>query len=82
MSGDGREKSFTFKLDKKTKPPSIDLTALDCPFAGELNSGIYRFEKDTLQICVSNKTTKDRPKEFAAPPNSVLILMTLKRDKK
>jgi uncharacterized protein (TIGR03067 family) len=82
ISGEGRERNFTFKLNEDATPKSIDLTALDGTFKGETNPGIYRFEGETMQLCLPNVSSKDRPKDFAAPEGSIVVLITLKREKK
>ena len=42
--------------------------------------GIYKFEKDTLIICIT--MGGDRPKKFESPEGSETMLITLQRVKK
>jgi uncharacterized protein (TIGR03067 family) len=43
---------------------------------------IYRFDGDTLTICLRADPAGTRPTTFAAPPGSDCALLTLKRVKK
>ncbi|HJZ91376.1 MAG TPA: TIGR03067 domain-containing protein [Gemmataceae bacterium] len=67
----------TFKADPKKDPAEIDITL---PEKGDhAIAGIYKFEKDTLILCIAMGA--DRPKEFASPAGSEVMLITLKRAK-
>ena len=68
----------TYKIDAKKNPAEIDIT----PPAKEGGAviGIYKFEKDKLIICIT--MGGERPKEFASPAGSQLMLITLERAKK
>ena len=75
-------KDCTFKLDTTKKPKAIDLTEADGNHKGELMLGIYRLDGDRLLLCLPEGVAggrKDRPTEFAAPRNSNLFLLTLRR---
>jgi uncharacterized protein (TIGR03067 family) len=76
------KKEFTIKIDPAKTPKTIDTTALDGTYKGQTNPGIYQLDGDTLKLCLPNKTTKDRPKEFASAEDSYLAVMTLKKAKK
>jgi uncharacterized protein (TIGR03067 family) len=70
-----------FKTNDKRLPKYIDLTVLEGKFIGTVVPGIYKLDDDTLQICLSLRVNKDRPKEFASQESSVYSLFTLKRVK-
>jgi uncharacterized protein (TIGR03067 family) len=69
----------TYKTDPKKDPAEIDLVPPDKE-KGPPVIGIYKFEKDTLVLCVIMGT--DRPKKFESPDGSEIMLITLQRVKK
>jgi uncharacterized protein (TIGR03067 family) len=69
----------TFKLDPAKKPATIDVTNNK---SGEVVLGIYKIDADVLTIAARMPGGKERPTEFAAPADSELVLIVLKRDKK
>ena len=69
----------TYKIDAKKDPPEIDIVPPDKD-KGPPVIGIYRFEKDTLILCIIMGT--DRPKKFESPEGSEVMLITLQRVKK
>jgi uncharacterized protein (TIGR03067 family) len=77
----GPASKFSFVLDPSKKPKAIDLVPLDGLWKGLKMRGIYRIEGDTLTICFHDWSAESRPKEFAAPKGTTLVLMTLKRTK-
>jgi uncharacterized protein (TIGR03067 family) len=73
-----RAEEGTYKIDAKKDPAELDLMP---PKGEERNlTGIYKFEKDKLIICVS--MGGDRPKKFESPEGSQTMLITLERVKK
>ncbi len=69
----------SFKIDAKKSPAEIDIT----PLATEKDRnvvGIYKFEKDTLILCIA--MAGERPKKFESPEGSRIMLITLERAKK
>jgi uncharacterized protein (TIGR03067 family) len=77
---DGLQNLFT--LDSTKTPKTIDSIPQSGRDKGKTIPGIYHLENDTLKICVPLDPEKaKRPTEFAAPPKSGLMLMTLKRVK-
>ncbi|HMF19133.1 MAG TPA: hypothetical protein VKE98_18125 [Gemmataceae bacterium] len=50
--------------------------------ADKIAKGIYEIKEDTLHWCSSAPGIETRPTEFAAPEGSMLLFVTLKREKK
>lgn len=73
---------FTFALDPTTKPKAFDRTDPDGEFKGQVYPGIYKFDGDTLKLCIPNKPSKARPTDFISLLGSDLVVMTLTRPKK
>ena len=67
-----------FKLDSAAKPKTMDITIAAGSQADATMEGIYELKDDELRICVK-VFGKDRPKEFAAPEGSSIVLLMLKR---
>ena len=68
-----------YKIDPKKKPAEIDIF----PPATEKDVnvvGIYKFEKGKLILCLAMGGS--RPKKFASPDGSQIMLITLERAKK
>jgi uncharacterized protein (TIGR03067 family) len=81
--GDGKQTlEHTFRVDPSQKPKAIDVTRLEGGGKGKTAQGIYELDGDTLKLCLTSRLEKERPTEFAAPKESGLVLMTLKRVKK
>jgi uncharacterized protein (TIGR03067 family) len=73
-----KAEEVTYKADPKKDPAEIDITA---PEKGDhAITGIYKFEKDTLILCIA--MGGERPKAFASPGGSEVMLITLKWVKK
>ncbi len=71
----GKEDPATLKIDASKKPGQIDITSTK-DGKTEVNYGIYKVEKDVLTICATEKgESKDRPKEFKAEGNVVILTM-------
>ena len=51
-------------LDSKAAPATIDLAVKEGVGAGELSKGIYKFDGDTLVLCVAKPGDPARPTEF------------------
>lgn len=73
----GKEDPATIKVDSSQKPGHIDITSTK-DGKTEVNYGIYKVEKDVLTICATEKgEAKDRPKDFKAEGNTMIL--TLKK---
>lgn len=72
---------LTFKLDSKSTPRSMDLTAIKGPSKGKKGLAIYEVTDDTLKVCVAFGEDK-RPTKFEAPKENEWILFTYKKAKK
>ena len=70
----------SLKIDPSKSPAQIDTTAEDGPAKGGTSKGIYKFDGDTLTICLGG-SGKDRPTEFASKPGSGTMLFVQKRAK-
>src|SRR5262249_11520712 len=68
----GESKDGTYKVDPTQKPAAIDLT-----MDGKTGEGIYRLNKDKLEICAS-EPGQPRPKDFKAESDQQMIVV-LKR---
>ena len=74
----------TFKVDPSKKPKEIDMKITEDETGkhkGKTAQGIYALDGDTLKWCVAEPGTTERPKEFAAPADTKLMFITLKREK-
>jgi uncharacterized protein (TIGR03067 family) len=82
--GDKVEAKGTFKVDSKKTPHTIDMTMTEGPkgFKDKIAKGIYQIKDDTLRWCSSAPGIETRPTEFAAAEGSMLLFVTLKREKK
>jgi uncharacterized protein (TIGR03067 family) len=74
-------REYIYKLDSSKVPKAINTIPQDGPFAGKIGPAIYELKDDTLRLCMPNRETNDRPKEFKAPKGSELGLFVLKKSK-
>jgi RNA polymerase sigma factor (sigma-70 family) len=70
--------AYTFTLNPKEKPATIDLTSWR---GGEATLAIYRIERETLTLCMPMPGA-ERPTTFASEADSNVELLVLKRDPK
>jgi uncharacterized protein (TIGR03067 family) len=86
MQGERNEGEGTFTLNPAKKPKEIDAVAQTKPDKGKKVVGIYEIEPgekhDTLKLCVNDFDATERPREFASPPDSKMVLIILQREKK
>ncbi len=69
-----RSAEMHLSIDSSATPKAIDLE-----MPGDTILGIYKWEGDSLTICHPNFPKQPRPKEFAAPSGSRLVMMVWKR---
>jgi uncharacterized protein (TIGR03067 family) len=67
-----------FKVNPATKLKEMDITIAAGSQTDATMKGIYEFKDDELRIC-AKVFGNERPKEFAAPDGSSIVLLTLKR---
>jgi uncharacterized protein (TIGR03067 family) len=70
----------SMRIDSSKSPAHLDTTCERGPGKGETLKGIYRFDGETLTICIAS-AGKDRPTEFTSEPGSGRMLYVLKRKK-
>ena len=70
----------TLKLDPSAKPRAIDITGTKGPNEGKTFLAIYELKGDTLRICY-DLSGKARPKDFESKAETLLFLVTYKREK-
>ena len=69
-----------FKLDPSAKPSSMDITVAAGSQTDSTMEAIYELKDDELRIC-AKVFGQGRPKEFASPDGSSIVLLVLKRTK-
>src|SRR6185437_12583507 len=67
-----------FNINVEADPHEIDIEFVAGPEAGNTNFGIFRLEKDDLEICL-DLSGKPRPKTFSTKPGSGHAYEVLKR---
>jgi uncharacterized protein (TIGR03067 family) len=73
----------TFTIDPTKKPKTLDLKITKGQNNGKTSLAIYELDGDTLKACWTLfAVDRKRPKEFATKPDSGLLLITYKREKK
>jgi uncharacterized protein (TIGR03067 family) len=68
---------LTYTADAKKQPAEIDVSDADARAGASVLKGIYKFDGDTLLICIS--LGGDRPKTFESLPRSQTLLLTFHR---
>lgn len=71
----------SIKIDQEKKPATIDLNITGGNCSGKEQPGIYKFDGETLLVCLAWPGTTDRPTEFTSTAANRTILVTLKRKK-
>jgi uncharacterized protein (TIGR03067 family) len=71
---------FTFKIDPKATPATIDLTFQRGEDKGITLMGLYQLKGDELTLCIS-LTPKERPKELKSEEGSNVVRAVFKKDK-
>jgi uncharacterized protein (TIGR03067 family) len=70
----------TVKLNPSAKPKAMDIVGTDGPSKGKTILAIYERDGDTLRICY-DLGGKNRPTEFKTKDDTLLFLVTYKREK-
>ena len=70
------EPDGTYTADPEADPAAVDLTLEP---GGGLLRGIYKVEGDILTVCCEDDDRGTRPKRFAAPAGTKLLLLTFTR---
>jgi uncharacterized protein (TIGR03067 family) len=79
LKENGKDITGTYTSDAKKDPGEVDLN-LDAGGATITLKGIFKFEGETLKICLA--FMGDRPAKLESPDGSLTVLLTLKRTKK
>ena len=77
MDGKDEDREMKFTLNAKASPKTITTTPLDGPFKGKPVTGIFKFEKEALILCLPNKPTDATPKEFKSEKGASMALIKL-----
>jgi uncharacterized protein (TIGR03067 family) len=75
----GKTIEGTYTSDPKKDPAELDIT-LEVGGMRVTLSGIFKFDKDTLTLCLNFQGP--RPKAFESAEGAMTVLLTLKRAKK
>ena len=70
----GEKRTATFRIDPSKSLRRIDLFTRD----DRILRGIYKFEDDSLTLCLQPDETRKVPADFSSPESSDLILIRLK----
>jgi uncharacterized protein (TIGR03067 family) len=73
----------TLRLNPSKMPKAIDLSILECQDLreGVESIGIYKFEKNTLKLCVSDWDKGERPKKFESKDGCSDEVFVLQKEK-
>ncbi|MFL5341808.1 MAG: sigma-70 family RNA polymerase sigma factor [Gemmataceae bacterium] len=61
----GRQTKFSYKIDAKKVPPTIDLSPLEGPDKGKTYPGIFSRDGEFLEICYDDRPEAKRPAAFS-----------------
>jgi RNA polymerase sigma factor (sigma-70 family) len=78
FEGGGLPSEATFRLDSAVDPKAIDL-AFPADGPAGTRQGIYRFDENTLTLCLTAASGRPRPGAFASPSDSGLLLLKCQR---
>lgn len=74
------ETELTFQLDTTTSPKLIDFTHVKGNDKGQVIEGVYRLEKDTFSICITeDRSRKERPTAVRTVAGDGNVLLVLRR---
>ena len=73
----------TITIDPTKKPKTLDLKVTKGDNSGKTSLAIYELDGDTLKACWTFfAVDRKRPTDFATKPDSGLLLITYRREKK
>jgi uncharacterized protein (TIGR03067 family) len=73
----------TFTVDPAKSPKELDVKPTGGPNKGQTVKGIYKLDGDTLTICYDHEADKGkRPAKFETKPDTTLLLIVYKREKR
>jgi uncharacterized protein (TIGR03067 family) len=75
----GRDDAVTIKWDTSKNPGRVTFADTRANGRSQATYGIYKFEGDTLTICMAEGKEEDRPTAFKTDKDSGAILLTLKK---
>ena len=80
----GQEKDDgSFTVDPAKKPKEMDVKPTGGPHKGKTVKAIYKIDGDTFIVCYDFDTDAGkRPEKFESKPDTMLLLITYKREKK
>lgn len=80
----GEEKDDgSFTVDPSKSPKVMDVKPTGGPHKGKTVKAIYKIDGDTFVVCYDFDTdTGKRPEKFESKPDTMLLLITYKREKK
>jgi uncharacterized protein (TIGR03067 family) len=76
----GADKGRIVAIDPKNNPKSMDIKSIEEGRKGAVDEAIFKFDDDTLTICLNQGMDKKRPTEFKSVESDVIV-MVLKRKK-
>jgi len=73
----------TFTVDPAKKPKEMTVKPNEGPNKGQTVKAIYKLDGDTLTLCYDHEAGKgNRPAKFESQPDTTVLLITYKREKK
>src|SRR5262249_4232854 len=77
----GVEKGEIIRVDPQKNPKHMDLKSTEKGRAGVVDEAVYKIEKDTLTVCISQGAIKKRRTTFKSPKARNTTLVVFKRIK-
>jgi uncharacterized protein (TIGR03067 family) len=76
---DGRQTSYTFRLESSSDPKAIELAIENGPAKGQIIKGIYKLNGELFTVCHGLTPRDDRPVEFSTGAESGHTLIVWRR---